>query len=221
MRTSASFATFLLCGIATAQFGADTLLGSMSGMTCSNGQVPTITCSDPVPEMCGCTCSDGAMFSHERPSHLGPSPIPPPPPPPVVEPPHQLTERPCTGQILQSWKPVVVKRQAHSGADSDLVNVSLEAPEDGVLVISDSHGRCEHFEVYIDDQLIGETSGTGALDFSACGLPDECMEKNGAQHGYFALPKGNYKLGLKWTKVTPQCDRSSSGEGDYKFHRKC
>ncbi|EUC43567.1 hypothetical protein COCMIDRAFT_27965 [Bipolaris oryzae ATCC 44560] len=176
MRTSASFATFLLCGIATAQFGADTLLGSMSGMTCSNGE-----------------------------STLPPSS-------------HNNLLGSCS---RNSWKPVVVKRQAHSGADSDLVNVSLEAPEDGVLVISDSHGRCEHFEVYIDDQLIGETSGTGALDFSACGLPDECMEKNGGQHGYFALPKGNYKLGLKWTKVTPQCDRSSIGEGHYKFHRKC
>lgn len=118
-----------------------------------------------------------------------------------------------------------------------------------MLVISDSHGRCEHFEVYIDDRLIGETSGTGPLDFSQCGLPDECMEKNGGQHGYFALPRGkpdiqfqrrvlrkflesmvvmgltlgvgNYKLGLKWAKVTPECDRSSSGEGHYKFHRRC
>ncbi|EUC34375.1 hypothetical protein COCCADRAFT_35941 [Bipolaris zeicola 26-R-13] len=173
-------------------------------------QVPTVTCSDPVPEMCGCTCSDGAMFSHERPSHLGPSPIPPPPPS-VFEPPHQLTEKPCTEQTLQPWKPVVVNRKPYTGTDSGLVNVSFEAPEDGVLVISDSHGRCEHFE----------TSGTGPLDFSQCGLPDECMEKNGGQHGYFALPRGNYKLGLKWTKVTPECDRSSSGEGHYKFHRRC
>lgn len=38
MRTSTSLTTFLLCGLATAQFGTDPLLGSMSGMTCSNGE---------------------------------------------------------------------------------------------------------------------------------------------------------------------------------------
>lgn len=57
-------------------------------------------------------------------------------------------------------------------------------------MISDSAGRCEHFEVYIDNNWIGETSGTGDLDWSTCGPPDECMEKHGGQHGYFALPKG-------------------------------
>ncbi|KAJ6273168.1 hypothetical protein PSV08DRAFT_348170 [Bipolaris maydis] len=217
MRTSTSLTTFLLCGLATAQFGTDPLLGSMSGMTCSNGQVPTVVCADPVPEMCGCTCSDGATFSHERPSHLGP----PAPPPPVVEPIRQLTGKPCTGEVLKPWAEIRIPRTPNSGADSQIANVPFEAPEDGVLVVSDAHGRCEHFEVYVDDRLVGETSGTGPLDFSACGLPDECMEKNGGQHGYFALPKGNYKLGFKWTKVTPACDRAPNGGANYQFRRKC
>ncbi|KAF5845784.1 hypothetical protein GGP41_009644 [Bipolaris sorokiniana] len=129
------------------------------------------------------------MFNHERPSYLGPSSGGPPPPPPVVEPIRQLKEKPCIGQILKPWTLTRVHRTPNSGADSDVHNIPFEAPEDGILVISDSAGRCEHFEVYIDNNWIGETSGTGDLDWSTCGPPDECMEKHGGQHGYFALPK--------------------------------
>lgn len=88
-------------------------------------------------------------------------------------------------------------------------------------MISDSAGRCEHFEVYIDNNWIGETSGTGDLDWSTCGPPDECMEKHGGQHGYFALPKGNYQLGLKWSNVSRLCDSAPSGGANYQFYRGC
>ena len=90
--------------------------------------------------------------------------------------PHRLESKPCTTEILQPW-------------------ARVEDAEDTILLVSDSANRCERFEVYVDDKLIGETSGEGLRDNRVCGSADECM-KNGADHAYFTLPKGKISRSL-------------------------
>jgi hypothetical protein len=73
---------------------------------------------------------------------------------------------------------------------TDVVSNVVDIPEDSVFLVADARQRCQHFEVYIDDKLVGETFGEGPLDNSWCGTGEECMEKHGGSYGYFNLSKG-------------------------------
>jgi hypothetical protein len=109
--------------------------------------------------------------------------------------PHRLESKPCTTEILQPWARVEVKRQPNTLAVSTIGTQAVEHAEGTILLVSDSANRCERFKVYIDDKLIGETSGEGLRDNRVCGSADECM-KNGADHAYFTLPKGKISRSL-------------------------
>ncbi|KAH8642358.1 hypothetical protein IG631_05300 [Alternaria alternata] len=75
--------------------------------------------------------------------------------------------------------------------------------EDSVLLVADARERCQHFEVYINDQFEGETFGDGPLDNSWCGdVGEECMMNNGGSHGYFKLSKGRLPhISVDWLAV--------------------
>lgn len=109
--------------------------------------------------------------------------------------PHRLESKPCTTEILQPWARVEVRRQPNTLAVSTIGTQAVEHAEDTILLVSDSANRCERFEVYVDDKLIGETSGEGLRDNRVCESADECM-KNGADHAYFTLPKGKISRSL-------------------------
>jgi hypothetical protein len=74
---------------------------------------------------------------------------------------------------------------------TDVVSNVVDIPEDSIFLVADADKRCQHFEVYIDDELVGETSGEGPLDDSDCGTGETCMEKHGGSYDYFTLSKGN------------------------------
>ncbi|EUC39082.1 hypothetical protein COCCADRAFT_194 [Bipolaris zeicola 26-R-13] len=155
--------TLLFGGIASAQFGSDMLAGMP--ITCQNGQAPIVTCGDPTPEMCGCTCRDGMMFNQPRPSFSGdPTPPPPPtpsdpipPPPPVVPEPYKFASRPCLGRIINDWKAIEGYHKPNSLENGELTTDTIDVPEDAVLIVTDRNSRCEIFEVSVDNKVLGET----------------------------------------------------------------
>jgi hypothetical protein len=134
--------------------------------------------------MCTCVCRDGATFNQSRPV------VDPVSPPPVVEPPQQLPGEPCTTEIITPWTEIRLPHQKDSYEPSEMFSNIVNIQEDSVFAVADSAGRCQHFEVYVDDQVIGQTDGIGALDNFACGTPENCMKHHGGSHGYFTLPKG-------------------------------
>ncbi|KAL6160242.1 hypothetical protein ACJBU6_01589 [Exserohilum turcicum] len=216
MRTTLALANALLCVFVHAQSPVDMFPGSM--MTCQSGYAPSLTCSDPVPvdELCSCTCRDGATFNQSRPS---PSDIVVPPP--TLEPARQLVEKPCTTEVITPWTEIRLPHERGSPEPSEMFSNIVNLMEDSFLAVADSNGRCQHFEVYIDDELIGETYGTGELDNTNCGRPEQCMEDFGGSHGYFTLPKGQHTIGLRWVKVSEICKEVPVGIGSYQIYRPC
>jgi hypothetical protein len=103
----------------------------------------------------------------------------------------QIDGTPCITEIIQPWTKISLPHKAGTLESSDVVSNIVDIPEDSIFLVADSNARCQHFEVYIDDELVGETSGEGPLDDSNCGTGEECMEKHGGSHGYFKLSKGN------------------------------
>ncbi|KAJ6192636.1 hypothetical protein J3E72DRAFT_389585 [Bipolaris maydis] len=185
--------TLLFGGIASAQLGSD------MPITCQNGQAPIITCGNPAPEMCGCTCSDGMMFNQPRPSFPGNTtpppmpadPMPPPPPPPQVDPePYKFASKPCLGRIIYDWKAIEGAHQPNSLKNGELATDTIDIPENAILIVTDRNLRCEIFEVSVDNKVLGETYGTAPLDNKPCGNADQCMNNNGGAHGFFFVPKG-------------------------------
>lgn len=155
-----------------------------------SGHVPTLTCEDPVPEACSCTCSDGMTFNQSRPPVVDPAP---PPAPPPVEPPVQLDDKPCTTEIIESWQRLELRHEKNSYEPSEMKTKDINYPEDTILVVADASRRCQHFEVTIDGEVIGTTYGTGPLDNFDCGSVDNCINNHGGSVGYFTLPKGKSK----------------------------
>lgn len=103
---------------------------------------------------------------------------------------HQIVGKPCTAEIIQPWTRINLPHEAHSLEPSEVHSVSVNHPEASIVLVADSNSRCQHFEVYIDGKIIGETTGDGPLDGTKCGDGVECMEKHGGSHGHFHLPKG-------------------------------
>ncbi|KAJ6198187.1 hypothetical protein J3E72DRAFT_268456 [Bipolaris maydis] len=200
MRASIAIIATLTSQIVHAQSGMDMFPGSMafgSMVTCQNGYVPSLTCENPVPETCACTCSDGMTFNQPRPPVV--DPVPPP-----VEPPHQLVDKPCTTEIIQPWREIQLPHVKNSYEPSQMFEHEVEVAEGSVFVVADSAGRCQHFEVFVDGVSIGETDGPGELDNFRCGTPEECMEKHGGSKGYFTLP-GDLQamlIGITWSVGT-------------------
>jgi hypothetical protein len=177
MRHFVGLATLLFCGTACAQFAS----GDFSGMPvmCQNGKSlsfrnqisllteilgrePTLTCSEPIQETCGCVCRDGATFNQTRPGSL----------------------------VDVSWKDIKLPHYPNSYEPSEMYDEVVDVPEDSVFVVADSAQRCQHFEVYVDGEKVGVTNGDGPLDASDCGKAETCIEENGGSHGYFTLQKG-------------------------------
>jgi hypothetical protein len=103
----------------------------------------------------------------------------------------QIDGTPCTTEIIQPWTKIVLPHKIDTLESTDIVSNLVDIPEDSVFLVADANRRCQHFEVYINDVLVGETFGEGPLDNSWCGTGEECMEKHGGSHGYFSLSKGN------------------------------
>ena len=102
----------------------------------------------------------------------------------------QIVGKPCAAEIIQPWKKIELRHVTHSLEPSELNSTTVNHTEDSIVLVADSGKRCQHFEVYIDGKLIGETTGDGPLDYTKCGDGVECMEKYGGSHGHFHLPKG-------------------------------
>lgn len=85
----------------------------------------------------------------------------------------------------------MLPHKADTLESTDVVSNVVDIPEDSIFLVADSNQRCQHFEVYIDDELVGETTGEGPLDDSDCGTGENCMENHGGSHGFFKLSKGN------------------------------
>ena len=197
MRHVISLATLLFCGTACAQSAS----GDFSGMPvmCQNGKSlpfrnqfslltdvlgkePTLSCSEPIQETCGCVCRDGATFNQKRPGSIVDVT-----PPPVAQ---QLPGKPCMADVFVSWKDIDLPHEPNSYEPSNMYDEVVYVPEDSVFVVADSAQRCQHFEVYVDGKKVGVTNGDGPLDASDCGKAETCIEKNGGSHGYFTLQKG-------------------------------
>ncbi|KAJ5061055.1 hypothetical protein J3E74DRAFT_405923 [Bipolaris maydis] len=217
MRASIAIIATLTSQIVHAQSGMDMFPGSMafgSMVTCQNGYVPSLTCENPVPETCACTCSDGMTFNQPRPPVV--DPVPPP-----VEPPHQLVDKPCTTEIIQPWREIQLPHVKNSYEPSQMFEHEVEVAEGSVFVVADSAGRCQHFEVFVDGVSIGETDGPGELDNFRCGTPEECMEKHGGSKGYFTLPGGKHTIGLRWIRISEKCKHITNGVGSYQIYKPC
>ena len=150
---------------------------------------PSRTCAEPLPvdDECTCTCRDGAVYNQTRPDLLGSVPTTP-----GTASGSQIVGTPCTEEIIQTWTKLVLPHKKYTLEPTEIVSGVVDIPEDSVFLVADSQQRCQHFEVYIDGQLAGETFGDGPLDNSWCGeVGEECMEKHGGSHGYFKLSKGN------------------------------
>lgn len=103
----------------------------------------------------------------------------------------QINGTPCITEIIQPWTKISLPHKAHTLESTDVVSIPVNAPEDSVVLVADAGARCQHFEVYIDDERVGETTGEGPLDNSDCGTAENCMANHGGSHGYFKLSKGN------------------------------
>lgn len=103
----------------------------------------------------------------------------------------QIDGTPCITEIIQPWTKIVLPHKANTLESTDVVSNVVDIPEDSIFLVADADKRCQHFEVYIDDKLVGETFGEAPLDDSDCGTGEECMQNNGGSHGYFKLSKGN------------------------------
>ncbi|RYO57894.1 hypothetical protein AA0116_g7325 [Alternaria tenuissima] len=180
MRHFVCLATLLFCGTTCAQFAS----GDFSGLPvmCQNGKAPTLSCSEPIQETCGCVCRDGATFNQTRPGFLVDVT-----PPPVAQ---QLPGKPCMADVFVPWKNIDLPHTPNTYEPSEMYDEVVHVPEDSVFVVADSAQRCQHFEVYVDGEKVGVTNGDGPLDASACGDAETCIEKNGGSHGYFTLQKG-------------------------------
>ncbi|EUC43150.1 hypothetical protein COCMIDRAFT_38881 [Bipolaris oryzae ATCC 44560] len=233
MRASIAIIATITSQIVHAQFGMDMFPGSMisgSMATCQDGHVPTLTCENPVPESCACTCSDGLTFNQSRPPVV--DPVPPPVEPPV-EPPHQLDEKPCTTEIIQSWARLELHHKIGSYEPSEMKTKDISFPEDTVLVVADAARRCQHFEVSIDGKVIGQTYGKGPLDYFDCGTVDNCINNHEGSVGYFTLPKdyivdnwlmrvvGNHVLGMRWVGITEPCKDIEKALGYFQIYKPC
>ena len=128
------------------------------------------------------------MYNQTCPDLLGPIPINP-----GTASGSQLPDHPCTKEITQPWTKISLPHKANTLDPTEVVSMYVDILEDSVLLVADARERCQHFEVYINDQFKGETFGDGPLDNSWCGdVEEECMIKNGGSHGYFKLSKGNH-----------------------------
>lgn len=209
MRASSPFVHFIFSGLVLAQSPFDSI-------TCQNGYTPSLTCNEPVPVMCPCTCADGATFIQPRPSNLQPVA-----PAPDLGVPQKLVGEPCTAEVITPWTKIYLPHKAGTLEDSEMFSNIVNVPDNSIFAVADSDGRCQHFEVYIDGQAVGETTGTGPLDRTDCGGPDNCMKNFGGSHGYFSLPKGQHTIGLKWIKVTEACKDIVNGVGSYQIYKPC
>jgi hypothetical protein len=81
--------------------------------------------------------------------------------------------------------------KANTLESTDVVSNVVNIPENSIFLVADADKRCQHFKVYIDDELVGETSREGPLNDSDCGTREECIEKHSGSHSYFTLSKGN------------------------------
>ncbi|KAB2100294.1 hypothetical protein AG0111_0g11256 [Alternaria gaisen] len=197
MRHFVCLATLLFCGTTCAQFAS----GDFSGLPvmCQNGKsvsfrnqfslltgfpgkAPTLSCSEPIQETCGCVCRDGATFNQTRPGSLIDVT-----PPPVSQ---QLPGEPCMADVIVPWTDIELPHEPNSYEPSNMYEDVVDVPEDSVFLVADSAQRCQHFEVYVDGEKVGVTNGDGPLDKSACGDAETCIKKNGGSHGYFTLLKG-------------------------------
>ncbi|XP_014556629.1 hypothetical protein COCVIDRAFT_99271 [Bipolaris victoriae FI3] len=221
MRASIAIIATITGQIVHAQFGMDMFPGSMvsgSMVTCQSGHVPTLTCEDPVPEACSCTCSDGMTFNQSRPPVVDPAP---PPAPPPVEPPVQLDDKPCTTEIIESWQRLELRHEKNSYEPSEMKTKDINYPEDTILVVADAKKRCQHYEVTIDGEVIGTTYGTGPLDNFDCGSVDNCINNHGGSVGYFTLPKGPHVLGMRWVGITERCKHIDMALGYFQIYKPC
>ncbi|OAG19967.1 hypothetical protein CC77DRAFT_147552 [Alternaria alternata] len=211
MRHFVNLTTLLFCGTACAQFAS----GDFSGIPvmCQNGKEPTLSCSEPIQETCGCVCRDGATFNQTRPGSLVDVTLPP-----VSQ---QLPGKPCMAEVFVPWKDIDLPHTKDSYEPSNMYDEMVHVPEDSVFVVADSLGRCQHFEVFVDGEKVGVTNGDGPLDNWPCGDPETCIEKNGGSHGYFTLQKGSHAIGLRWIGITDACKHISTGRGSYQIYKKC
>ncbi|RYN19707.1 hypothetical protein AA0119_g8403 [Alternaria tenuissima] len=188
MRSLIFLTSLLYCRVSSAQSLSSMPLDAL--LTCQNGYALSLTCAEPLPvdDECTCTCRDGAVYNQTRPDLLGLVPTTP-----GTASGSQIVGTPCTEEIIQPWTKLVLPHKKYTLEPTEIVSGLVDIAEDSVFLVADSQQRCQHFEVYIDDQLAGETFGDGPLDNSWCGeVGEECMEKHGGSHGYFKLSKGNH-----------------------------
>jgi hypothetical protein len=103
----------------------------------------------------------------------------------------KIEGEPCTGKIIQDWTYIELPHEKDSLEPTGVRSRVVYIPEDSILLVADARQRCQHFEVYIDKELKGQTFGEGPLDNSWCDKGEICMAEYGGSHGYFNLSKGN------------------------------
>lgn len=204
---------------------------------------PALACAEPTPvdDACTCSCRNGVVYNTTRPDFSG-SILPPP----VNG--NQIDGKPCTAEIIIPWTQVTLPHKYCTLEPSTIGSQEVDIPDDSVFLVADSEQRCQHYEVYINGQHVGETSGTGELDGFRCGSGEECMEKHGGSYAYFKILKGkavlldfvsscmirkhrsfrltlifpgHHTIGLKWIKVTDACKDIANGNGSFQIYKPC
>ncbi|RAR06707.1 hypothetical protein DDE82_003243 [Stemphylium lycopersici] len=178
MKAFAFLLPLMTCGVIHAQ--SQHAMSYEPALLCPQGYNPASVCADSKPskDQCTCTCGDGLVYHEPHPGnghgHYGP---------------HPIDDDPCTAGDLKPWTYLTFYRKANTHENSKIAWGNVDIDEDGILVVSDHSNRCEHMEIFVNGTNIGDTHGSGKLDNGACGGVEDCLRKNGGQHGYYTLPK--------------------------------